>query len=69
MIFAVTPLYALPLAVIFLILWFRTTSMRGAMKLSIGDGGSPELLLRILGNSSNLLSTGILIVLLAMTKF
>lgn len=47
MTFAVTPLYALPLAVIFLILWFRTTSMRGAMKLSIGDGGSPELLQRI----------------------
>ena len=42
MTFAVTPLYALPLVVIFLILWFRTTSMRGAMKLSIGDGGSPS---------------------------
>jgi uncharacterized protein len=45
--FVVTPMYALPLAVIFLILWFRTTSMRGALKLSIGDGGNPELLLRI----------------------
>ena len=47
MTFAVTPLYALPLAAIFLILWFRTTSMRSELKLSIGDGGNPEMLLRI----------------------
>ncbi|WP_309666184.1 MAPEG family protein [Tabrizicola sp.] len=47
MAFEVTPIYALPLAVIFLILWFRTTSMRGGLKLSIGDGGNPEMLLRI----------------------
>ena len=45
--FAVTPLYALPVAGIFLILWFCTTSLRGAMTLTIGDGGNPEPLLRI----------------------
>lgn len=47
MTFAVTPLYALPLAVIFLILWFRTTSMRSALGQSIGDGGNMQLLQRI----------------------
>ncbi len=47
MIFAVTPLYALPLAAIFLILWFRVTSMRSGLGQSIGDGGNPQLLLRI----------------------
>ena len=47
MIFAVTPLYALPLAAIFLILWFRVTSFRAGVGQSIGDGGNPALLLRI----------------------
>ena len=47
MTFQVTPIYALPLALILLILWFRTTSMRAELKLSIGDGGNPDMLLRI----------------------
>ena len=47
MIFAVTPLYALPLAAIFLILWFRVTGPRANLKVSIGDGGDKNLLLRI----------------------
>lgn len=47
MTFAVTPLYALPLAVIFLILWFRVSSVRGALNLSFGDGGNVLLLQRI----------------------
>ena len=47
MIFAVTPLYALPLAAIFLVLWFRVSSMRGTMNLSFGDNGNMQLLQRI----------------------
>ena len=47
MTFAITPLYALPLALIFLILFFRTTSMRSGLKISIGDGGNVDMLLRI----------------------
>lgn len=47
MTFTVTPLYALPLAVIYLILWFRVSGMRGALNLSFGDGGNPALLQRI----------------------
>ena len=47
MTFAVTPLYALPLALIFLILFFRTSAMRSGLNLSIGDGGNADMLLRI----------------------
>jgi uncharacterized membrane protein YecN with MAPEG domain len=47
MTFVVTPLYALPLAALFLILWFRVTSMRAALGQSIGDAGNADLLLRI----------------------
>ena len=47
MVFSTTPIYALAVALIWLILWFRVTSMRAAMKQSIGDGGDPALLQRI----------------------
>lgn len=47
MLFTITPLYALPLTLIFLILWIRVTSMRSAMSVSIGDNGDRALLLRI----------------------
>lgn len=47
MIFQITPLYALPVAAIYLILWFRVTSNRSAGSVSIGDGGQMALLLRI----------------------
>lgn len=47
MIFSVTPLYALPLAAIFLILWFRVTGVRAAMGISFGDGGNEMLLQRV----------------------
>ncbi|MCU0729513.1 MAG: MAPEG family protein [Sphingopyxis sp.] len=47
MIFTVTPAYALPVAAIYLILWFRVTAMRSAHATSIGDGGNTALLQRI----------------------
>ena len=47
MMFTVTPLYALPLAMIFLILWFRVSSVRGTQGISIGDNGDRNLLLRV----------------------
>jgi hypothetical protein len=40
MIFEVTPLYALPVAAIYLALWFRVTAVRGAVGLSFGAGES-----------------------------
>lgn len=47
MIFTVTPIFALPVAVIYMILWIRVTSQRAALAQSIGDGGNTDLLLRI----------------------
>jgi uncharacterized protein len=47
MLFTVTPLYALPLALIYLVLWFRVTSYRGNAKVSIGDAGDAQLLQRV----------------------
>jgi uncharacterized membrane protein YecN with MAPEG domain len=47
MTFIVTPLYALPVAAIYLALWFRVSARRSAAKVSFGDGGDSILLLRI----------------------
>lgn len=47
MVFAVTPLYALPVAAIYLVLWFRVSAVRGATGKSFGDGGNPLLLQRM----------------------
>ena len=47
MLFTVTPLYALPLAAVFLVLWFRVSSMRAALCQSFGDGGNELLLQRV----------------------
>lgn len=47
MVFSVTPIYALAIAVIYLALWFRVTALRSAKGISIGDNGDPALLLRM----------------------
>ena len=47
MIFTVTPLYALPLAAIFLALWFRVSAIRSATGISFGDEGNLVLLRRV----------------------
>jgi len=46
MLFSTTPIYALAVAAIYLILWFRVTSLRAALGVSIGDGGDKTLQLR-----------------------
>lgn len=46
MLFTTTPVYALAVSIIYMILWFRVTSFRGANGISIGDGGQTALLLR-----------------------
>ena len=52
MTFTITPLYVLPLALIYLILWFRVSSLRSALGVSIGDGGNMQLLQRIRQHSN-----------------
>ena len=47
MTFPITSIYAIPLALIFLLLWFRVTKLRAATKVSIGDGGNVDLHERI----------------------
>jgi uncharacterized membrane protein YecN with MAPEG domain len=47
MVFSVTPIYALALVPIFLVLWIRVSSMRAASGVSFGDGGNPVLLHRM----------------------
>jgi uncharacterized protein len=47
MTFVVTPLYALPVALIYLVLWMRVTAMRSAQGVSVGDANNPALLQRI----------------------
>ncbi|MDZ7906012.1 MAG: MAPEG family protein [Cypionkella sp.] len=42
-----TALYAVPLGAIYFGLWMGVAAKRGALKVSIGDGGDKELLLRI----------------------
>jgi uncharacterized protein len=47
MLLPITTSYALPLIVIWAILWMRITATRADSKTSIGDGNDPELLLKI----------------------
>ena len=47
MTFEVTPLYALPLALIYLALWVRISAVRAGTSISFGDGGNVDLLRRI----------------------
>jgi uncharacterized membrane protein YecN with MAPEG domain len=67
MLFSVTPLYALLLSVILLVLWMRVTSKRAANKQSIGDGGDLELQLRVRqhGNCSEWSSFILILMILA----
>lgn len=67
MVFSITPIYALAVAVIWLVLWFRVTSMRAALGQSIGDGGNQALLLRIRqhGNCADWVAFILLLMILA----
>jgi uncharacterized protein len=67
MIFTVTPLYALPVALVYLILWFRVSARRGATGVSFGDGGDMLLLQRIRqhGNCAEWTSLILILMILA----
>lgn len=47
MVSQITALYALPLALLGLVLWFRVTIMRSNLNVSIGEKGDQNLLLKI----------------------
>jgi uncharacterized protein len=43
----ITTLFALPLIALWAVLWMGVSAARGARNCSVGDGGDPQLLLRI----------------------
>lgn len=65
--FTVTPIYALAVAAIYLILWFRVSAARSSNGISVGDGGNPELTLRIRqhGNCAEWCSFVLILMILA----
>ncbi len=62
----VTPLYAGLLALLYVVLAMRTAAYRGTAKADLGDGGDPEMLVRIRahGNASEYVPLGIVLLLL-----
>jgi uncharacterized membrane protein YecN with MAPEG domain len=68
MVFEVTPLYALPVAAIYLILWFRVSSVRSAAGVSFGDGGNPLLLQRIRQHGNCAEWSGFILILMILAE-
>lgn len=67
MLFSTTPIYALGVAAIWLILWLRVTLYRASTRQSIGDGGDQRLLLRIRqhGNCADWVTLVLILMILA----
>ncbi len=68
MIFTLTPLYALPLAAIYLILWFRVSAVRSATGISFGDGGNALLLQRVRQHGNFAEWTGFFLILMILAE-
>ena len=68
MVFETTPLYALPVAAICLLLWFRVSSMRSETGVSFGDGGDPALLRRIRQHGNCLEWSGFVLILMILAE-
>jgi len=67
MLFPTTALYALPLALLFLVLWFRVSAARSRLKVSIGEAGDAGLHERIRqhGNFVEWVSVVLILMILA----
>lgn len=68
MIFSTTPLYALIVAVIWIVLWFRVRNRRALLKQSIGDGGDQQLLLRIRQHGNCAEWSGFILILMILAE-
>jgi uncharacterized membrane protein YecN with MAPEG domain len=68
MTFTVTPIYALAVAVIYMVLWMRVTSKRAALGQSIGDGGDSDLLLRVRQHGNCAEWTSFLLILMILAE-
>ena len=67
MLFQITALYAVPLTLLYLILWFRVSATRSKLKVSIGDGGDGGLHERIRqhGNFVEWVSVALILMVIA----
>ena len=68
MAFQTTALYALPLALLGLVLWFRVTQMRAGLKVSIGDAGNPALHERIRQHGNFIEWTAMVVLLMVIAE-
>lgn len=66
--FSVTPLYALPAAAIYLILWMRVASKRGDTGISFGDAGDIDLLRRVRQHGNCAEWTSFILILMALAE-
>ena len=66
--FTITPLYALPAAAIYLVLWFRVSAVRSATGVSFGDGGNPALLHRMRQHGNCAEWTTIILILMILAE-
>ena len=68
MTFAVTPLYALPLALIVLVLFIRVSSKRSALNLSFGDNDDISLRQRIRQHGNFVEWTSMVLILMILAE-
>lgn len=68
MLFAATPIYALAVAIIYLVLWFRVTALRANTGVSVGDGGDVALLLRVRQHGNCAEWSGFLLILMILAE-
>ena len=68
MLFTTTPIYAVAVSIIYLVLWFRVTSFRANKGVSIGDGGDAALLLRTRQHGNCAEWSGFLLILMILAE-
>lgn len=68
MVFVITPIYALAVALVYLLLWFRVTARRAQSGVSIGHGDDPELLQRVRQHGNCAEWSGMLLILMTLAE-
>jgi len=68
MLFSTTPIYALAITAIYLILWLRVTMLRSERGVSIGHDSNNELLLRVRQHGNCAEWSGLLLILMILAE-
>lgn len=66
---AITPLYAGILGIMSIVIAFQAGKIRGSTKVSVGDGGNPELLLAMRRHANFIEFVPLALVLIALLEF